>query len=118
TVTDLSLDRIGSGAERIDPGCLRTPQFVSGELSVALGREVVVKDETRTPIGSFKGRGTWLLGEQLDPASTWVCSTAGNFGQGVAYAARARGAAADVFVSPDVPAGKVAALRSLGAQVT
>jgi threonine dehydratase len=116
--TDLSLDRIASASERIDPAFLRTPQFVSDELSAALGREVVVKDETRTPIGSFKGRGTWLLGEQLDPASRWVCSTAGNFGQGVAYAARARGAAADVFVSPDVPVGKVAALRSLGAQVT
>jgi threonine dehydratase len=116
--TDLSPDRIASASERIDPVFLHTPQFVSDELSAALGREVVVKDETRTPIGSFKGRGTWLLGEHVNPAATWVCSTAGNFGQGVAYAARARGAVADVFVSPAVPAGKVAALRSLGARVT
>lgn len=82
---------------------LHTPQFVSDDLSAAVGREVVIKNETATPIGSFKGRGTWLLADQLDPARTWVCSTAGNFGQGLAYAARARGGRVEAFVSADVP---------------
>jgi threonine dehydratase len=116
-VTDLSPDRIAAAVDRIDPTFLGTPQFASERLSARLGREVVVKVETLNPIGSFKGRGTSLLGQQLDPAGTWVCSTAGNFGQGVAYAARARGAGAHVFVSPAVAPTKVASLRALGAEV-
>lgn len=116
-MTDLSPARIKAAAERIDPVFLNTPQFISTELSAPLDREVIVKNETLTPIGSFKGRGTCLLAERLDPARTWVCSTAGNFGQGLAYAARARGASVEAFVSADVPADKVEAMRALGADV-
>jgi threonine dehydratase len=116
-VTDLSPARIAAAVDRIEPAFLRTPQFVSEQLSSALRREVVVKNETVTPIGSFKGRGTWLLADELDPARTWVCATAGNFGQGLAYAARARGATVEAFVSDQVPAVKVAGMQALGAAV-
>jgi threonine dehydratase len=115
--TDLSPERIAAAVTRIDPVFLDTPQFANEELSAALSREVLVKNETLTPIGSFKGRGTWLLADRLDRCKTWVCSTAGNFGQGLAFAARARGAAVEAFVSADVPAAKVAAMRALGADV-
>jgi threonine dehydratase len=115
--TDLSLDRIAAAAERIDPVFRGSPQFIDAGLSDALGREVTVKVETLNPIGSFKARGASLLAERLDPGRTWVCSTAGNFGQALAYAARARGANVQVFVSPQVPAGKVARMRALGATV-
>jgi threonine dehydratase len=116
-LTDLFPERIAAAAERIDEAFLHTPQLVSDALSAALHREVVVKDETVTPIGSFKGRGTWLLAEKLDPVKAWVCSTAGNFGQGLAYAARARGATVEAFVSAEVPTAKLAAMRALGARV-
>jgi threonine dehydratase len=117
TSIDLTPARIAAAAERIDPVFLNTPQFVSQELSAALRREVVIKNETRGPIGSFKGRGTWLLAERLDPGKTWVCSTAGNFGQGLAYAARAHGATVEAFVSSDVHETKVTSMRALGARV-
>jgi threonine dehydratase len=113
----LSLTRIAAAAGEIDPVFLRTPQFLDERLSAALGREVVVKVETVNPIGSFKGRGAWLLAGGLDPARTWVCATAGNFGQGLAYAARARQATVDAFVSPNVPREKVGRMRALGARV-
>jgi threonine dehydratase len=113
----LSLARIAAAAGVIDPVFLRTPQFLDERLSGALGREVVVKVETVNPIGSFKGRGASVLARALDPARTWVCATAGNFGQGLAYAARARGATVHAFVSPDVPPAKVARMRALGARV-
>jgi threonine dehydratase len=114
---DVSPARIAEAVKKIDPTFLNTPQFVSKRLSQQLGREVLVKVETLNPIGSFKGRGTGLLAHQLDPTRTWVCSTAGNFGQGLAYAARERGASVTVFVSPNVPPAKVASMRTLGAQV-
>jgi threonine dehydratase len=114
---DLLLERIEAATGVIDPVFLDTPQFVSDQLSAELGREIVVKVETLNPIGSFKGRGTWLVGRELEPSLTWVTATAGNFGQGLAYAARARGASAHIFVGPDAPEGKVARMRALGAEV-
>jgi threonine dehydratase len=114
---DLSLERIESAAEEINPIFLNTPQFVDERLSAALGREVLVKVETLNPIGSFKGRGTWLLAQELDPACTWVCATAGNFGQGLAYAARERGARVHVFAAADAPPAKLERMRALGARV-
>jgi threonine dehydratase len=114
---DLSLERIEAALGEIDPVFLDTPQFVSDRLSVALGREVLVKVETVNPIGSFKGRGTSLLARKLDPGRKWVCATAGNFGQGLAFAARRWDARTHIFVAPDAPAGKVERMRALGAQV-
>jgi threonine dehydratase len=114
---DLSLERIEASLGEIDPVFLDSPQFVSGRLSNALGREVLVKVETLNPIGSFKGRGTSALARKLDPTRTWVCATAGNFGQGLAYAARACDARTHIFVAPDAAAGKVERMRALGARV-
>jgi threonine dehydratase len=77
----------------------------------------LVKVETMNPIGSFKGRGTSFLARKLDPSLTWVCATAGNFGQGLAYAARAQGARAQVFAAAGAPQAKVERMRKLGARV-
>jgi threonine dehydratase len=114
---DLSPARIEAAVGQIDPVFLDTPQFVDDHLSSELGRKLLVKVETLNPIGSFKGRGTSVLARELDPQRIWVCSTAGNFGQGLAYAARERGTTVHVFVSPAVPAAKVARMRRLGALV-
>jgi threonine dehydratase len=114
---DLTPARIEAAVAEIDPVFLGTPQFVDEGLSDELERELVVKVETLNPIGSFKGRGASVLARTLDSRQAWVCSTAGNFGQGLAYAARAAGAQVQVFVSPAVPAAKVARMRRLGARV-
>jgi threonine dehydratase len=114
---DLSLERIEAATGVIDPVFLNTPQFVNDQLSEELSREVLLKVETLNPIGSFKGRGTSLLGRNLDPSLTWVTETAGNFGQGLAYAGRELGATVHIFVGPDAPEGKVARMRALGAKV-
>ena len=114
---DLSLERIEAAVDVIDPVFLSSPQFVAEGLSAELGREILVKVETLNPIGSFKGRGTGLLARKLDPALMWVCATAGNFGQGLAYAARARGARVQVFAASGAPAAKVERMRALGASV-
>jgi threonine dehydratase len=115
--TDLLPERLEAAVARIDPVFRASPQFVDPGLSDALAREVVVKVETLNPIGSFKARGASVLVDRLEPAGTWVCSTAGNFGQALAFHARARSTSIDIFVSPDVPAGKVARMRALGARV-
>ena len=115
--TDIRPERIEAALDVIDPIFLRTPQFIDPGLEDTLRREVVIKVETLNPIGSFKGRGTSLIARDLDPAKTWVCATAGNFGQALAYMARERGANVEAFVAPNVPMAKVARMRALGARV-
>lgn len=100
-----------------------TPQYVHDGLSHLAGRPVIVKVETANPIRSFKGRGTWIAvgalaaDGRLSAARPVVCASAGNFGQGVAYAARALGVPAVVFCSTNANPGKVARMRALGATV-
>ncbi len=102
---------------------LDSPQFVHEGLSARAGFPVIVKVETVNPIRSFKGRGTWLairaLFEEgrIGPARAVVVESAGNFGQGVAYAARAFGVGAVVFTSRNANRAKIARMRALGATV-
>jgi threonine dehydratase len=114
---------IRAAAESIDPVFSGTPQYVHDGLSERLGVPVVAKIETVNPIRSFKGRGTWvalhgLAGEgRIGRERPIVVASAGNFGQGVAYAARALGVRAVVFTSRHANRAKVARMRALGASV-
>jgi threonine dehydratase len=117
TEIDLQPERIEAALAHIDPVFRVTPQFSDVRLAGALRRDVVVKVETLNPIGSFKARGASVLVRELDAGRTWVCATAGNFGQALAYLARERGATVDVFVGPRVPEMKIARMRAFGAHV-
>jgi threonine dehydratase len=114
---DLSIDRIEEAAQVIPPVFRDSPQFVHDDVSAELGRRVLVKVETLNPLRSFKGRGAQFLVDRLEEGLTLVCSSTGNFGQAIAYAARARGMAAHVFVPEDVNPAKLDRMRSLGAVV-
>lgn len=117
----LSAARIEEAAARIDAAFTGTPQFESDPLGAAAGARVLLKVETATPIRSFKGRGAdWfvqrLLAEEGRP-SALVCASAGNFGQGVAWAARRHALPVVVFAAEGASARKVEAMRALGADV-
>jgi threonine dehydratase len=120
---ELTPEAIRAAADAIDPVFTGSPQFVHEGLSARLGVPVVVKVETVNPIRSFKGRGTWvavhgLVGEgRIGPDRPVVVASAGNFGQGVAYAARAIGVPAVVFTSRNANRGKLSRMRALGATV-
>jgi threonine dehydratase len=122
-IPELEPAAIRAAHGRIDPVFTHSPQYVHEGLSGRLGVPVIVKVETSNPIRSFKGRGTWtavagLAGEgRIAPDRPIVCASAGNFGQGVAYAARALGIRAVVFTSVNANRGKVARMRALGAEV-
>jgi threonine dehydratase len=100
-----------------------SPQYVHEGLTARLGVPVVVKLETLNPIRAFKGRGTWLavaalVGEgRLTRDRGAIVASSGNFGQGIAYACRAAGVPATVYVAETTPATKVARMRALGARV-
>jgi len=116
----LSLARIAEAARCIDPVFVRSPQFVCEPLAEAVGCRLTLKVETVNPIRSFKGRGAdfaiaMLIARGERPAL--VCASAGNFGQGVAYAARKHGLPATVFAAEGANPLKIARMRGLGAEV-
>ena len=118
-MVDASLrpETIEQAAKVIDPVFLNTPQFESDALNEALGMSLVVKVETLNPIRSFKGRGTDYFVNQHGDASVFVCASAGNFGQGMAYACRKRGVPLTVFAAESANHFKLERMRHLGAEV-
>lgn len=113
----LSLENIQQAARTVDPVFLHTPQFSAESLSEALGIELVVKVETLNPIRSFKGRGADYFFVRNPSLPQVVCASAGNFGQGMAYAARKRGVRLTVFASVTASPLKLARMQALGANV-
>lgn len=113
----LSVERIDAARNTIDAVFLNTPQFISEPLSSALGCRLILKFETVNPIGCFKGRGTSCFVKSLTSSTPMVTASAGNFGQGLAYAARTKGIALTVFASLHANPLKVERMRSLGAEV-
>lgn len=109
--------RIAAIRDAIDPVFLDTPMRRSASLDRAIGARVQFKDETANPIRSFKGRGACAFVAGLDHAERLVCGSAGNFGQGLAWAARRRGISITIFAATSAAACKVAAMRALGADV-
>src|SRR5712692_9582855 len=96
----ISIAGIQDAASVIDPVLRDTPQFVCEPLSDQLGVITILKVETINPIRSFKGRGTDYLLHRLGPQPNGiVCASAGNFGQGMAFAARKRGVPMTVFAA-------------------
>jgi threonine dehydratase len=114
----VTLTGIQEAARVIDPVFRESPQFVSEPISHRLGVETVLKVESVNPIRSFKGRGTDYLLHRLGPeAGALVCASAGNFGQGMAYAARKRQGRLTVFAAESANPLKIDRMRALGATV-
>lgn len=116
----ISLEAIEAASRSIDPVFLNSPQFLAESLSAELGVELVVKVETVNPIRSFKGRGAdYFMQQHVEargPAPV-VCASAGNFGQGMAYAARKHGVPLTVFASVNANLLKLERMRALGAEL-
>jgi threonine dehydratase len=85
-----------------------------------LPEPVWLKLEHLQHTGSFKFRGACNKVAMLSPAEAAagvITASNGNHGLGVAAAARARGIAADVFVSAHVAPAKAARIEALGARL-
>lgn len=120
---ELEPDAIRAAHRRIHPSFRDSPQFVHEGLSDLAGVDVVLKVETVNPIRAFKGRGTWLAiaglaGEgTVGPDRAVVAASTGNFGQGVAFAARAHRIPAVIFADEHANPAKLDRMRRFGATV-
>jgi len=116
--TPLSPARITEALSLIPPVFLGSTLRTSPGLDRHLGVSLWLKDETDNPIRSFKGRGTaFFIAQELDAPTTLVAASAGNFGQGLAYAAIRTGHRVIVFAAETASPVKVQAMRDLGAEV-
>lgn len=114
----ISIDRISEAVGVIDPVFVDSPQFECDPISDRIGVSTILKVECANPIRSFKGRGADYLLHRLGPQPKGiVCASAGNFGQGMAYAARKRGVPITVFAAMSANSFKVERMRALGANV-
>jgi threonine dehydratase len=112
----IPLEQIRSAQERIAGKVVRTPLVRLPSESPA----IYLKLENLQPIGSFKLRGALNAISQLPAAELEagvVTASAGNMGQGVAWAARELGVPAAVVVPEGAAETKVAAIELLGGRV-
>lgn len=112
----ITLDEIRAARERITDVIVRTPliRFPHEEI------ELYLKLENLQPINAFKLRGAANAVAMLPPdereRGVWTIS-AGNAGQGVAYAARAAGVPCTVVVIETAAETKIERMRRLGARL-
>ena len=110
---------IEAAAARIAGRVRRTPVLRLGPDELGLGFPVTLKLELLQHAGSFKPRGAFnrILSEPALPVSGVIAASGGNHGAAVAYAARALGIAAEIFVPELAPAAKRARIESFGARL-
>jgi threonine dehydratase len=94
-----------------------TPLLSSRGLSERCGGRILLKAENLQRTGSFKLRGATHKLAALSGVSGVVAGSAGNHGQSLAYAARARGLSCEVFMPREAPVAKVAAVEAFGGHV-
>jgi threonine dehydratase len=114
----ISRSDIAVAARRIAGYVRHTPLLHVTAAELGLGFPVMLKLELLQHAGSFKPRGAFnrLLSASL-PAAGVIAASGGNHGAAVAYAARALGASAEIFVPALTPRAKVARIASYGARV-
>jgi len=117
-VRPITLSEIRDARKRIAGTIVRTP-LIRLELGPDFP-DVRLKLENLQPINAYKLRGAAnavaMLSDSERQRGVWTIS-AGNAGQGVAYAARRAGVPSTVVVIETAPASKIERMRALGAKL-
>jgi threonine dehydratase len=114
------LDDLVAARKVLGEVVLQTPVLHSRVLSELVGGPVYLKCENLQRTGSFKARGAYLRISRLSAAERSrgvIAASAGNHGQGVAFAASLLGVRATVVMPEGAPLPKVEATRGYGAEV-
>ncbi len=97
-----------------------TPLQLNDHLSARYGAEIWLKREDLTPVRSYKLRGAFnairkLITPGQGDKAHFVCASAGNHAQGVAFACRHFGARGTIFMPVTTPKQKIDKTRIFGA---
>ncbi len=115
-----TLQDVYRARKTIAPHLARTPLHFSAGLSRLLQCEVYLKHDDHLPLGAFKARGGINLIAHLSDEERRqgvVTASTGNHGQSIASACRLFGVRACIVLPEGANPLKVAALRSLGAEL-
>jgi threonine dehydratase len=117
-IRPITLAEIRSARERIAGTIVRTPLI---RLDLGAGfPDIRLKLENLQPINAYKLRGAANAVAMLSPSErargVWTIS-AGNAGQGVAYAAQKAGVPSTVVAIETAPESKLARMKALGARL-
>jgi threonine dehydratase len=117
-VRPISLNDIEAARTNVAPIVLRTPLV---RIDLGSGApEIYLKLENLQPTNAYKIRGAVnavaMLSDEERARGVWTIS-AGNAGQGVAYAARAAGIPCSVVAIETAPQTKLERMRALGATI-
>lgn len=97
-----------------------TPLQRNAHLSARFGADIWLKREDLSPVRSYKIRGAFnamrKVLAKLPAQELFVCASAGNHAQGVAYAARHFGVKAVVFMPVTTPQQKINKTRIFGGE--
>ncbi|MDO5682148.1 MAG: threonine ammonia-lyase IlvA, partial [Propionibacteriaceae bacterium] len=118
------VDRITSAdialaAARLRGVVTETPLQLNERLSERTGAKVWLKREDLQPVRSYKIRGAYNLISQLSEQERHagvICASAGNHGQGVAYACARLGIQGRIYVPTTTPRQKRDRMRHLGGE--
>jgi len=116
---DVTLQGVYDAQTRIMPHLRRTPLLTSATLSGMTGTRLGLKAEVFQKTGSFKSRGALNASLLLTPeqrAKGMITISAGNHGQGLAWAGSRVGARTVVFMPKTAVPTKVEAIRGYGAE--
>ena len=92
-----------------------TPLQRNDHLSARYGAEVWLKREDLSPVRSYKIRGAFnAMRKRVPGAGHFVCASAGNHAQGVAYACRHFGVRGTIFMPVTTPQQKIDKTRAFG----
>jgi threonine dehydratase len=117
-IDTVSLDEIRRAREVVADVARDTQVIESRYLSRTTGGVIALKAENLQRTGSFKLRGALNKISSLEPSVKGVVTgSAGNHGQSLAYAARARGLSATIFMPERAALAKIAAARESGAEI-
>jgi threonine dehydratase len=114
---ELTADAVDEAAARLAPVVRRTPLEMSDRLTAGLGFPVLLKREDLQLCRSYKVRGAFNVISTLtdeERARGVVCASAGNHGQGVAYACHLLGIRGRVYLPANTPRQKRQRIATIG----
>jgi threonine dehydratase len=119
SITTIGPDAIAATGDRIAPYVRRTPTVEIAGAEIGVGSaHLVLKLELLQHAGSFKARGAFasLTAGPVPPAGV-AAASGGNHGAAVAFAARALGIPARIFVPTISSPAKIERIRGYGADL-
>ncbi len=113
------LSQVNEARKALRDVMAETPLQRNDYLSEKYQAEIYLKREDLTPVRSYKIRGAFNAMRKIiaeNAAAKFVCASAGNHAQGVAYAAKHFGVKATIFMPVATPGQKIEKTRVFGGE--